>query len=83
MPRTCPKCGEFSLHRSHSQNVLEHLIKTFLPLRPYRCGTCKWRGWKLKERSFNKSRFVRNLILYTVVLIIALLFAAYIKTMFQ
>lgn len=83
MPLVCPKCNQFSLHRSHSQNALEHLLKTFLPVRPYRCSACKWRGWRLKERTYNKHRIMKNLLLYAIVFIIALLFASYIKTLFQ
>jgi hypothetical protein len=83
MPLICPKCGKFSLHRSHTNNAAEHLIKTFLPIRPYRCGDCRWRGWRLKERVFNKNRLVRNLILYAVVFLVALIFAFYMKGIFQ
>jgi hypothetical protein len=83
MPNICPKCGKFSLHRSHTSNTAEQVIKTFLPIRPYRCGECKWRGWRLKERTVNKNRFVKNLVLYSIVFAVALLFALYMRSMFQ
>ena len=83
MPRICPKCGEFSLHRSHTSNSAEQVIKIFLPIRPYRCGECKWRGWRFKERKMNRGRFSKNLIFYTVVFAVALLFALYMRSMFQ
>ena len=83
MPNVCPKCGKFTLHRSHTDNSVEQLIKTFLPIRPYRCAECRWRGWRFKERAVNKNRRVKNLILYAVVFVVALLFALYMKSMFQ
>ncbi|MBN2201614.1 hypothetical protein JW777_06665 [bacterium] len=83
MPLTCPKCGEFALHRSHTQNAGEHLIKTFSPLRPYRCGACKWRGWRMKERAVNKQRRIRNLVIYGIVFVVAVVFALYMRTLFQ
>ena len=83
MPNTCPKCGKFSLHRSHTQNAAEQLIKTFLPIRPYRCGHCKYRGWRFKERVINKNRVVKNLILYSIVFVVAILFALYMKSCFE
>ncbi len=76
MPHTCPKCGKYALHRSHSQNAAEHLIKTLLPIRPYRCSECQWRGWRLRKRSvINKKRVAKNLLLYAVVLIVAIFFS--------
>jgi hypothetical protein len=83
VPLTCPKCGEFALHRSHTQNAGEHLMKTFSPMRPYRCGACKWRGWRMKEHAVNKPRRMKNLILYCAVFAVALLFALYMRSLFQ
>jgi len=83
VPYTCPKCNEFSLHRSHTQNAVEHLLKTFLPLRPYRCSACKWRGWRIKERVVNKSRRTKNLIVYSIVFVVAILFALYMRNLFN
>jgi predicted RNA-binding Zn-ribbon protein involved in translation (DUF1610 family) len=83
MPHTCPKCGGFSLHRSHTRNSAEHLFKTFLPLRPYRCSSCQWRGWRFKERTLNKNRFVKNLVVYAIVFVVAVLFALYMRNLFQ
>jgi hypothetical protein len=78
MPRICPKCEEFTLHRSHSQNALEQVIKTLLPLRPYRCSACQWRGWRLRERgTVNKSKALKTFIFYLSVFLLSLFFALY------
>lgn len=41
----CIKCGEFGLHRSRSRNCLERMRGSLTNRRPYRCSSCKWRGW--------------------------------------
>ncbi len=47
--RACPKCGDLSLHRSHTRNILEDLRKQFSRKRVYRCSRCQWRGWLPKN----------------------------------
>jgi predicted RNA-binding Zn-ribbon protein involved in translation (DUF1610 family) len=42
----CPSCGEMnSLHRSHTRNWKEGLIKKFSFFKIYRCTKCGWRGY--------------------------------------
>lgn len=42
--KICLQCGNY-LYRSHSRNLREKLIRTFSPLKMYRCHECNWRGW--------------------------------------
>ena len=40
----CRRCHAHDLHRSHVRSW-EHVLKLLTSRRPYRCGTCGWRGW--------------------------------------
>lgn len=42
----CPSCkNKNSLHRSHSRNWRETLVKATKIVKIYRCGICGWRGY--------------------------------------
>jgi FlaA1/EpsC-like NDP-sugar epimerase len=43
----CPKCRSLTLHRSRARGVPERVRRHFSTLRPFRCGSCDWRGWLL------------------------------------
>ena len=47
--RGCPKCGDPSLHRSHTTKISERLKKFLSGRLPYRCHKCQWRGWLTKN----------------------------------
>ena len=83
MPRTCPKCGHFSAHRSHSRNIIESFAKAILPFRPYHCSTCEWRGWKIREKNVNKKKLLNSILFYVLVFFIAVLFAFWVKGQLQ
>jgi len=72
MPMPCPKCGHWTLHRSHSKNVIERAFRSFLPYRPYRCTGCNWRGWLHKSAGKNKVPFIKNLLFYLFVVLVAI-----------
>ncbi len=72
MPIPCPKCGHWTLHRSHSRNVIERTFRNLLPYRPYRCTGCEWRGWLHKSAGRNKVPFFKNLLFYIFVLLVAI-----------
>jgi predicted RNA-binding Zn-ribbon protein involved in translation (DUF1610 family) len=40
----CPRCGE-ETYRSH-RGLWERRLTTFVPLRPFFCPDCGWRGWR-------------------------------------
>ncbi len=44
--RVCPACGQRALLRSRAISRLEHVVPRILPLRPWRCHECNWRGWR-------------------------------------
>lgn len=71
----CPKCGEYSLHKSRSRNVIEKGIKHFMFIRTYRCGSCGWRGWMSKRRASGNTP-IRKVLLFYVGLIILAFFIA-------
>jgi ssDNA-binding Zn-finger/Zn-ribbon topoisomerase 1 len=72
----CPKCGEYSLHKSRSKNIIEKGIKKIIFLRTYRCGSCKWRGWMSKHRAQGNTP-IRRIILFYAGLIILAFFIAF------
>ena len=72
MSRPCPKCGKWTLHRSHSRNVVERAFRATLPVRPYRCTSCSYRGWLSKAHGKSKAPFIKTFVFYTIVLLIAL-----------
>jgi hypothetical protein len=41
----CPDCGGRAL-RSRTRAVHERVYKHFTSERPFRCSTCRWRGWR-------------------------------------
>ena len=41
----CPVCESGRLHRSRVRNLPERVRRWMTPKRPFRCDTCKWRGW--------------------------------------
>lgn len=82
MPRICPKCGHFTLHRSRSRNAIERWLKALTFLRPYRCGNCDWRGYLKKEKFVNKRELAKNLLMYLITIIIAFLFAFLLRGVF-
>jgi hypothetical protein len=47
----CRKCRSTRVHRSRTQGALDQLIRTFTPLRAFRCGACRWRGWAVPVAS--------------------------------
>lgn len=74
----CPKCGEYSYHKSHNKNTYEIVRKRFFQQRPYRCHSCGFRGWV--SRSALKPRITRKQILiYIGVFIVAILFSMILK----
>ena len=41
----CPRCGSTDVRRSKTKGGLERAARLLSPLRPYRCRTCRHRGW--------------------------------------
>lgn len=66
----CPSCKNVGeLRNSRARNTKERIIKYVTWYELYRCKKCGWRGWKANF-VFSKS-FVRNIVLYIVLMIIA------------
>ena len=41
----CPRCGKFPVTASHRRGVFDRLRAYLTGMSPYRCRTCRWRGW--------------------------------------
>jgi len=80
MPSTipCPKCGEFSFHKSHTKNKYEKTRKEILKQRPYRCHTCGYRSW-ISKNILKPKQNIKQTILYLAVFIIATLVSYFLK----
>ena len=72
MSLPCPKCGHWTLHRSHSRNAIERALRSAIPYRPYRCTGCSWRGWLHRSSGKSKAPLIKNLLFFIFVLIIAI-----------
>jgi hypothetical protein len=75
----CPECGEY-LHRSHSRNFRESLVKTVTSYKTYRCSECGWRGLAAPVKSSVKGGRLKTILFWVAGLIIALIigiFAVY------
>ena len=44
---TCPGCHLETVRRSRSRGWWEKCRKTLTRMRPFRCGACGWRGWRV------------------------------------
>ena len=47
----CPSCGSSHLARSHMKGIYEHLLRTVLHVRPYRCMSCDYRHYRYRPSS--------------------------------
>lgn len=72
----CPKCKEYTLHRSRSRSRLETIFKKILPARIYRCHHCQWRGWISNNKLQGKNSYLMGFLFYVGVIILALVVAS-------
>jgi len=54
--QVCPICGH-ELHRRHRQ-IYQRLFSSYIPIRPYKCHRCGWKGLRIDK----KSTFVKRII---------------------
>lgn len=78
----CPKCGEYSFHKSHTRNSYERFIKKVFRRRPYRCHDCGYRGW-ISSSALKPKLTLKQLMIYFGVFIIAIIFSMFIKDLLQ
>lgn len=74
----CPKCNEYSFHKSHTKNLYEKLRKRFLRQQPYRCHNCGFRDWIAKSILKPKPT-AKQFVVYIFVFILAILFSLLLK----
>jgi hypothetical protein len=41
----CPRCGKFPVMLSHRRGWWDRLRSHVTGKNPYRCQSCRWRGW--------------------------------------
>ena len=71
----CPKCKEYSLHKSRSRNLIEKGIKRLAVISTYRCGQCGWRGWMSRRRAQGETPIRKVLLFYVGLILLAFLIA--------
>jgi ribosomal protein L44E len=69
--RTCPKCGEYHYHKSHSKNFYERTRKKILNQRRYRCHRCGYRGWERRFSIGHEKLTLKKALIYLLVIVIA------------
>jgi len=74
----CPKCGEYSFHKSHTRNRYEKIRKRLLHQQPYRCHKCGYRSWVTRNVLKSKPSS-KQILIYVGVFIIAVLFSMIFK----
>jgi predicted nucleic-acid-binding Zn-ribbon protein len=74
----CPKCTEYSFHKSHTKNLYEKTRKKLFRQQPYRCHKCGHRGWV--ARSILKPKpSAKQILIYVGVFILAIIFSIILK----
>lgn len=59
----CPTCQSDDIQRSRSRSWWEQWRKEITEKRPYRCGSCGWRGWGFDtgpKASATESQFLHD-----------------------
>jgi hypothetical protein len=72
----CPECSA-RLHRSHSRNLKESLLKFFTPYKIYRCHDCNWRGKQLVTELLPSDRWKQTTIGWIIGIAVAIGIAWY------
>jgi hypothetical protein len=81
MPSTnpCPKCGEYSFHKSHTKNFYEKTRKKITRQQPYRCHGCGHRGW-ISSKIIHSTFTAKQIIVYAIVFVVAVIFSLMLKS---
>ena len=78
----CPKCGEYSYHKSHTKNFYERIRKNIFKQRPYRCHDCSYRGWSrisLLHPKFSLKKLVIYLAVFFIAVIVSIILKGFIS----
>lgn len=72
--KSCPKCSSTRICRSHVHTFFESIFRYGLGYHYYRCKACGWRGRGTphKHRIEAKPGIVKQLTIYAVVILLAL-----------
>ena len=74
----CPKCNEYSFHKSHTKTFYEKARKKLIQQQPYRCHKCGYRGWV--ARSILRPKISpKRILVYIGVFILSILFSILLK----
>ena len=74
----CPKCNEYSFHKSHTKTFYEKARKKLIQQQPYRCHKCGYRGWV--ARSILRPKIsLKRILVYIGVFILSILFSILLK----
>ena len=77
--RRCPKCHVVDrMHRSHSINTLQKVIRDISPYKRYHCHACDAYSWRWSGFHFNIGMKEYPVWLIVVLVLLALLWARYI-----
>jgi len=81
MPSTnpCPKCGEYSFHKSRTKNFYEKTRKKITRQQPYRCHDCGYRGW-ISSKILHSTFTNKQIIVYAIVFVVAVIFSLVLKS---
>jgi len=75
---SCPKCGEYSFHKSHTKSFYEKTRKKIFRQQPYRCHKCGYRSWV--ARSILKPKpSPKRILIYVGVFLLAIIFSMLLK----
>lgn len=74
----CPKCGEYSFHKSHTKNFYEKTRKRLLRQQPYRCHKCGHRGW-IASTLIKSKPTGKKILIYLIVLVVSIIFSLFMK----
>ena len=76
---SCPKCGEYSFHKSHTKTSYEKLRKSLIRQQPYRCHKCGYRSW-IARSVLKPKPSPKRILIYVGVFVLAILFSMLLKS---
>jgi len=74
----CPKCNEYSFHKSHTKNFYEKTRKKLFRQQPHRCHKCGYRGW-IARSILKQKATTKQILVYIGVFLLAIIFSMLLK----